>query len=161
LLEDYRKKFQLGDIGWLDANTFEKRAEKTRNLEALRFIKWYGNEMDSIKTDHAFLFESRRQNIHFKRPKESFRVETRMSTSIPAGTTVEIPIAFPPLGHPTKVEGTMKETGSETTERVQAETTITAFFRDMPDKNLLVLCEGFLTRAKQLVQQAESLWGKP
>jgi len=160
LLEEYRQKFLLGDIKRLSPETFEKNAERTSNEQALKFIKWYQTQMDSIRKDHEFLFDIRNLTIHSKTPRETITIEMRGPITVPAGTTTEIPFAFPPLGRPTKVEGTIRKTGSEMTEKVQAEIHTTAFFEEMPDKDLLTLCDEFLTRAKELVQQAESLWGK-
>lgn len=160
-LEDYRCKFQLGDIKHLSADTFEKRAKKMRNERALEFIKWHRKQMDSIRNDHRFLFESRNRSIHIESPRQSFRVETKGPITVEAERTASIPFVVPPLGLPTKVEATVRRTNSGATERVtQLEASTTAFFEGMPDKDLLVLCKDLLIRGKQMIQQAELVWGE-
>jgi hypothetical protein len=145
LLDDYAKKFGLGEIERLHAGTFEDTAKKQNNERALVFVKWYRNAEKSIEEDPecGFLSYLRDLSIHRETPKVAYRLEQRMEQEIPAEAAVEIPIAPPPLRHPVKITAPIRK-GSEVIGTLEAEQTATPFFDMFPTFDLIKSCTMFL-----------------
>ena len=161
LLEDYRIRFGLGDIRYLNVDNFQSKARKLGNKPALHFIKWFQAQNQLIRENgrYGFLLSLRDINVHRRFPKRGFWVKSE--GLIKGGDAVtKIPIGFPPLGKPMKAKTTSKSQKSEEVVGTSEwEITSGAFFHERPNDDLVSLCKEFLEAIKVLVLEAESKWG--
>jgi len=155
LLDDYARKFGLGEIEKLHAGSFEDAAKKQNEQRALDFIKWYREAGKGISDNPecGFLSGLRDLSIHRETPKVDYRLESRMQQEIPAGVTVEIPIVPPPLRHPVKITTPIRK-GSEVIGTLEAEQTAIPFFEKFPAFDLLKTCTTFLAQIGEMVAEA-------
>jgi hypothetical protein len=56
LLEDYRVRFNLGDIRHLNEEHFESKARRQGNKTALAFIKWFRSQKQHIRENERYGF---------------------------------------------------------------------------------------------------------
>jgi hypothetical protein len=65
LLEDHNKKFGL-NIDYVTIKTFRDKASRTKNKDALNFIKWYSEINPKIRSDNrcGFLLARRNHSVH-------------------------------------------------------------------------------------------------
>jgi hypothetical protein len=155
LLDDYARKFGLGEIEQLHVRSFEDAAKKQDNQRALDFVKWYRDATKRIaeNPECGFLSDLRDLSVHRETPQVAYRLESRMHQEIPAGATVEIPIAPPPLRHPVKITAPIRK-GTEVIGTLEAEQTATPFFDKFPTFDLLKSCTTFLAEIKEIVAEA-------
>ena len=155
LLDDYAKKFNLGEIKKLHVQSFEARAKKLRNKRALDFIEWYRGVEKSIdeNPECGFLSQLRDLSVHRETPKVGYRLQGRTLADLPAGASVEFPIVPPPLRHPVKVQGIIRK-GSEVIGKIEAEESAIPFFDGFPTFDLLKVCTTLLAQLKEAVVQA-------
>ena len=157
LLQDFASRFSLGTLTFLSAQTFREKAERLHNQSAIDFIDWYEKEQTPLRGNnvYGFVFSLRDINIHRESLKQLLRITTTGPITVEAGTTVEIPLVFTPLGKPMKVEGSVRR-GSEEVGRVEATATTAAYFTENQNNDVLTVCTAFLQAAKQFVTQAQS-----
>ena len=159
LLEDYRVKFSLGDIKYLNERSFEEKARKTRNKPALDFIKWFRNQKRLLGQNekYGFLLTLRNINIHRTVPKQSFRVQVE-GVQVEAGTVTKLPVVFSPVGKPVVIEAVSEKQESGEIYKTPYEITTMAFFNERPDDDLVILCRGFFSEIQGIVLETENKW---
>ena len=157
LLDDYAKKFSLGEIPTLHERTFEAAANRQNNQKALEFIAWYRGALDVLQgnSDCGFLAHLRDLSVHRENPRVAYRLESRniQNQPIPAGATVAFPLVPPPLPHPVRMTVPIRK-GSDVIGTLEIEQSAIPFFTEHPEFELMKACATFLEQIKEIVADA-------
>jgi len=154
LLYDFAEKFQLGidrNKEELNDHIFEKKARERRNEQAIKFIEWWRKRKDELKDNFRPLLEKRNIAVHrgSVRP-DIHKIHVYDTTTI---TKEDITIIkMDATDNIVEVYKSPKEPIEKQTETKPTE--IDWYFEEYPDKNILTICQGFLEKIRQFVEEA-------
>jgi len=155
LLQDFNEKFSLGISleEKLYPKSFEDRAKQLQNKQAIKFIKWWNNKMNKIRSDRlgSILFRKRDISVHRKVVRPELKEITLYETiHITESVTVRKYDEKGNLIEEVKSPGI----SAEPEEPKPAE--INWFFSDYSDENVLEVSKKLLQMIKRFIEEAKS-----
>lgn len=135
LLEDQKIKFGL-NVDYVTVKTFRDEANKKHNPNAVKFIQWFANEQQKLRSNesYGFLLARRNHTVHTN------TVKPEQGISLDVGVT--------PVWKDIK-------TGKKTDGERKVGKITFRYFNENKNENALIVCNNFLTHIKKIVNDSK------
>jgi hypothetical protein len=162
LLEDYNLKYGLG-IKRMYKNTFIEQAIIQKNQGAIRFIIEYISNFNELKKDPVVerLWHKRNVQVHSKHDPLQANFSVNLPESVPDNDSVDIEVRDKDGNLTTKsgllnkiksgVEKKIKSISELKKQSTTRSMTMTWFFTDYKDRDVVDLCETYLKLTKSFI----------
>jgi len=155
LLEDFNKKYGLGISldEKLTPQVFERRAQELNKTDALCFIEWWKERVDSIVKDRygSFLFHKRNISVH-RRVVTPDSIQITLTETIHLTDSVSIK-AYDESENLIREEEPSPPTTSVVENRPPK---VDWFFKEIPKENVLDVCRKLFQMLKDFVTEAKA-----
>jgi len=152
LLEEYNTKYSLGILSTdkLSAGVFESRAKQINHKDALAFIQFWKDWMETLTSDVAgsLLFIKRNLGVH--------RIQTRptlVKVTLTEVLNIRTSIRIEKYDEEGKFIGTSESKDEENKKTENGSSRIDWFFKEYENELIVVLCEKALKKVKTFTDE--------